>query len=83
MDPKSARASDVMSQPLVTLGPKVNVSELSLIMAKYNIRRLPIVVDNELIGIVTMKDLGKKIYGKARKEDPELLYMPQFPLLEH
>lgn len=82
-DPKSARASDVMSQPLVTIGPEVNVSEASLIMTKYNIRRLPIVVDNRLIGIVTMRDLGKKMYGKARKEDPELMYMSQFPLLEH
>ena len=80
-DPKNVRASDVMSQPLVTVGPEVHVSEASLIMAKYNIRRLPIVVDNRLTGIVTLKDLWKKMYEKSRREDPELMYMSQFPLL--
>jgi CBS domain-containing protein len=79
-NPKDVLASDIMSQPLVTVGPEVHISEASLIMAKYNIRRLPIVVDNRLIGIVTLKDLGKKMYEKARK-DPELMYMSIFPLL--
>lgn len=81
-DPKKTLASDVMSRPLVTIGPEVHVSEATLIMTKYNIRRLPIVVDNRLVGIVTMKDFAKKVYERARK-DPELMYMSQFPLLEH
>lgn len=81
-DPKGTVASDIMSQPLVTVGPEVYVSEASQIMTKYDIQRLPIVADNRLLGIVTMKDIAKKMYEKAGK-DAELMYMSKFPLLEH
>lgn len=81
-DPKTTPASDIMSQPLVTVGPEVYVSEASLIMTKYNISRLPIVADNRLLGIVTMQDYAKKMYDKTRK-DSGLMYMSQFHLLEH
>jgi len=41
----------------ITVSPKTTLSEAHRIMAERNIRRLPVVEDNKLVGIVTSGDL--------------------------
>jgi CBS domain-containing protein len=49
-------------------------------MTKYAIRRLPIIRDNVLLGIITTTDLARRIYEKNK--DPVLKAMSRFSLLE-
>jgi len=48
---------DIMSSPVVTVTPKNNGIEALEIMHRKNIRRLPVVDEGRLVGIVTQKDL--------------------------
>ncbi|MGA7370852.1 MAG: CBS domain-containing protein, partial [Nitrososphaeraceae archaeon] len=41
-DPNSTIAYDIMSKPLITVGPEATIYDAALIMTKYGIRRLPI-----------------------------------------
>lgn len=49
--------SRVMSQPLRVSRKETTIQEAFEIMLEHRIRRLPIVENNELVGIVTEKDL--------------------------
>jgi hypothetical protein len=48
-----------MSSPLVTIPPNTDVADAARKMAKLKIRRLPVVVRNELVGMLTEKDILK------------------------
>jgi CBS domain-containing protein len=52
-DPSKVKVSEVMSSPLVTVGPDATVREAVEIMAKRRIRRLPVIHDNTLEGVFT------------------------------
>ena len=75
--PKKTQASEIMSKPVISVGSEASIYDASLIMTKYNIRRLPIVRDNILLGIVTATDLSRHIYER-NKEDPTLKAMSRF-----
>jgi len=60
-DPRGVFCQDIMSKPLITIKPDTPLSEALSIMRKHGIRRLPIVEGDELIGIITEKDLIRKI----------------------
>ncbi|SMO61603.1 CBS domain-containing protein [Melghirimyces algeriensis] len=49
---------EVMSNDIVTGTPDMSVDEASQIMAKNQIRRLPVVENNQLVGIVSLGDLA-------------------------
>ena len=70
-DPKITAAYDIMSKPLITVGPEATIYDTALIMTKYSIRRLPIVRDNTLLGIITSSDLARRMY-EQNKDDPSL-----------
>ncbi|WIV13857.1 CBS domain-containing protein [Proteiniborus sp. MB09-C3] len=50
--------SQVMSTNPVTIGPDTGVHEAARVMAKNQIRRLPVVENSEVIGIVSIGDLA-------------------------
>jgi CBS domain-containing protein len=50
-------------------------------MTKYMIRRLPIIRDNILLGIVTSSDLARRMY-EQNKADPTLKAMSRFADVE-
>jgi len=53
----NGKVGDIMSSPLITASPKMTGFEALETMRKNNIRRLPVVEDGKLLGIVTEKDL--------------------------
>ena len=60
VNPSEIKISDVMTPaPLITIGPNATVEEAADLMIKHNIRRLPVVEDHALVGIITSKDLLK------------------------
>ncbi|MFQ5997924.1 MAG: CBS domain-containing protein [Candidatus Bathyarchaeia archaeon] len=54
-------ANNVMSTPVLTSNPDLPVWKAVEVMTKRGIRRLPLVNDNKLVGIVTEKDIFKWI----------------------
>lgn len=48
----------VMSKSPVSIGSDIGVHEAARVMAKNQIRRLPVVENNELVGIVSIGDLA-------------------------
>ena len=55
--PISSPVSKVMSKPLITIDPSETLWDLSELMKIKNIHKVPVVENNNLIGIVTNTDL--------------------------
>lgn len=56
--PGSCPVSDVMSKNLVTVSPDQDAEEAADIMAQHQIRRLPVVDNGKLVGIISLGDLS-------------------------
>ncbi|HET8856848.1 MAG TPA: CBS domain-containing protein, partial [Nitrososphaeraceae archaeon] len=50
-NPNTTKATEIKSQPLITVGPNAYLFNACKIMEKNNIRRLPVVKDNAIVGI--------------------------------
>jgi CBS domain-containing protein len=48
---------EIMKTPLIVVDPYVDIEEAMKIMSKCNIRRLPVIENGKLIGIITQKDI--------------------------
>ena len=72
--PASAKISEVMSHPLVSVGPEALVTDAARVMSENKIRRLPVIDGTILVGIVTVTDFAKYLQKKA-VSDPMLAAM--------
>lgn len=57
-DAKNQKISEVMTSSVVTGNPNMSLDEASKLMSQNQIRRLPIVDNNNLVGIVALGDLA-------------------------
>jgi IMP dehydrogenase len=67
----SQKACDVMTKmPLITANKGITLEEAAEIMHQHKIEKLPIIDDtNKLVGLVTIKDINKKLeYPNAAKD---------------
>ena len=64
-DVLSARVDAVMSAPVVTTRPDVEMVDAFDLMNARNVRRLPVVERDELVGIVTERDLLRWVSAVA------------------
>ena len=55
--PSTIRVSKVMSSPVLTVKPDVEITDAARTMVKNKIRRLPVVEKGKLIGIITASDI--------------------------
>ena len=67
-DAKLTQAADIMSSPLISINDDALIYDATMIMSKHSIRRLPIIKDNALLGIVTTTDLVRALYQENRKD---------------
>jgi CBS domain-containing protein len=51
------RVSDIMSSPVVTVAPGAHLKEIADLLVKHEISAVPVVDDDELVGIVSEADL--------------------------
>ena len=56
---KDVLVKDVMSTPIIVIDPYVSLEEAMKTMGKCNVRRLPVIENDELIGIITQKDISR------------------------
>jgi CBS domain-containing protein len=60
--PEKTRVADIASRELVTIDPDQDVEEAMRLMAKHQVRRLPVVEeDGKLVGIVAQADIAKHV----------------------
>jgi|SRR6266568_183721 len=63
--PDQTRVSDIASRELVTIDPGQDLDEALRLMAKHQVRRLPVVEeDGKLVGIVAQADVAKHASSK-------------------
>lgn len=60
-DPETIRAEDVCSTEIVTVPRQSSVKDAVHTMRTATVRRLPVVDDDEVVGIVTMGDLAQAV----------------------
>lgn len=58
-DPSSRTVGDIASRDLVTISPDSDVSEAFDLMAENQLRRLPVVEGDRLVGIVAQADIAR------------------------
>jgi CBS domain-containing protein len=56
---KDVLVKDVMSTPVIVIDPYVSLEEAMKTMGKCNVRRLPVIENEELIGVITQKDISR------------------------
>lgn len=71
--PGSTKVESIMSGELITCHPDTSSKEAAELMAKHQIRRLPVVENEKLVGIVSLGDfatnkLTDSVAGKALSE---------------
>ena len=56
-DPKNVAAHEALSDDLITIRPEASVEEAAREMVNAKVRHLPVISDEGLIGMVSMRDL--------------------------
>lgn len=57
-NPQSTAVRDVMTSQVTTTNPEMDINDVSRIMSQNQIRRLPVVENNKLVGIVALGDMA-------------------------
>ena len=58
-DIKNTNVRDIMTSKVCCCTPDVDVSEAEKIMSENQIRRLPVIQDGKVVGILTLSDIAK------------------------
>ncbi len=58
-DPTKIKVREIMSKKLVVATPTMNVTDAVRLMLKCNVKKLPIVVDGHLVGLMTLTDIAR------------------------
>ena len=53
------KVSDIMSKPVVVGGPTMYIEDAAKLMFKKNIKKLPIMKNGQLVGIITLSDIAQ------------------------
>jgi len=57
LNPETTKVSSVMTQPILTMDRYLPVKEAEEFMKKKNIRHLAVTEENEIVGVLSVKDL--------------------------
>jgi Mg/Co/Ni transporter MgtE len=69
-DPKTTKVREIMSPNIITVHALSPLERAAQIMKKNHIKKLPVILNNEIVGIVTETDLSRTIdvYSEAIEE---------------
>jgi len=59
-DPDECTAEDIISEKLHTIHPHADIEEAAELMARHQIRRLPVVQDSVIVGMISLGDIAVK-----------------------
>jgi len=57
IDPRSLKVAEIMSAPVVSIGPDASLREAAALMLRSCVKRLPVIFQGKLVGIITDTDL--------------------------
>jgi len=78
----SSSASDIMSKGLVSVTPDTHIHEAARIMGENQVRRLPVVENGKIVGIVAIGDLAvRNIYENEAGEALSNISTPSRPMI--
>ena len=63
------KVTEVMTKKLITVEPDTSLKEAARVMSTNKIRRLPILKDNKLVGIVVASDFVRNVGKKTTTEE--------------
>jgi CBS domain-containing protein len=75
-DPQTTTVEDVYSRDLISVEPDKDLDEALKLMARHQVRRLPVVENGKLVGIVAQADVALKANMKKTGELVEAISEP-------
>ena len=67
--PLETKVSEIMSKSLVTINPDTSLKQAARLMSENKIRRLPVIKQNRLVGIVVAADFVRNLGKKSISEE--------------
>jgi CBS domain-containing protein len=64
----NAPVSEIMTTEVFTCPPDCSVDEVAQTMAERNIRHMPVVIGDDLAGVVSLRDVGKNRIAELETE---------------
>jgi CBS domain-containing protein len=61
------RASEIMAAPVVTVGEETEINEIARLLIAYRIKRVPVLRDGRIVGIVSRADLVRALASEEPK----------------
>lgn len=74
-NPDEEQIALIMTRDIITASPDDDIKDAAELMLKYDIRRVPVVDNGELVGLVTASDIINKALWKLDVKDPVEDYM--------
>jgi CBS domain-containing protein len=72
LNPKIMRVADVMTKDLITISPETTVEETMEIFAEKRCRHLPVIANNEMVGLISIGDISRWVADAHRAEAEHL-----------
>jgi CBS domain-containing protein len=66
--PSDSKVSDIMSKSLITISPDSSINAAARKMMQHRVRRLPVVKDHKLVGIIVVSDFARHLGKKTVTE---------------
>jgi CBS domain-containing protein len=57
--PKTVKVDEIMSKPVIHGNPQMELEDAARLMFSKKVKKLPIMQDDELVGLITLTDLAK------------------------
>ena len=67
--PLNTKVSEIMSKPLITVDTDYSIRDAARLMIENKIRRLPVLKENELVGILVASDFARHLSKKTITEE--------------
>jgi CBS domain-containing protein len=61
LDPEIMNARQIMTSPIITISENANIEEAAKLMAKKRAKRLPVMENDRLVGMLTFTDIVFKV----------------------
>ena len=75
-DPQTVKVDEVASRELVTVEPEQDLDEALALMARHQVRRLPVVEEGQLVGMLAQADVALEAKEKKVGETVEEISKP-------
>lgn len=69
MDPAELKVAEIMSSPLISIDPEASIREATKIMIDNKIRRLAVIKDDALVGMISVWNVTQSILSTIARDN--------------